>query len=626
MRPRRLCRRVAGQPSAIPIIDTHIHSSIRPVRKGAPYSGPKNAGPPVPALPARYRALAGPLGAVGAIKVEASPWIEDNLWVLEVAQQDPDHRRRRRQSRAREAGVCRVSRRATPRTRCSAASVAATSGAAISRLRSKSPAFIDGLKRLADADLVMDTANPRLSLLQAVVRVTDKVPTLRVVLDHLPALAPFETAADRDALDAVLRELGARPQVYVKLSAIIHSVQGRSRPSCSLPERARPADGGLRRGSRDLRQRLAEQRRRRPGRQGVRGREGVLRDQTQTDGREGTSGETPSPPTSGSSATRLSRVSESAVSLYLERCAIAMRTLLLVCVSVVTVRRAGVRLASRGEQGAKPAKAVPLFDGKTFNGWEGDLKIFRIEDGAIVAGTLDNKIARNEFLCTTQTYGDFELRLKVKLLGGDNANAGIQFRTKRIPNHHEVTGYQADMGVGWWGALYDESRRNKVLTGPDQAKMKDVVKAGDWNDYVIRAEGKRIQLWINGFQTVDYTEDDPQIEATGVIAVQIHSGPPSQAWYKDITIVNLTQVDGLRDCPRLDSECRTLLRRSIASLRSPSRALPRAVPAPLPPPSSRSQPHVHGVPVRHRGVRTRRRACCRASSTRRSTKWTGSIG
>ena len=124
-------------------------------------------------------------------------------------------------------------------------------------------------------------------------------------------------------------------------------------------------------------------------------------------------------------------------------------------------------------------------------------------------GTLDNKIARNEFLCTTRTYGDFELRLKVKLLGGDNANAGIQFRTKRIPNHHEVTGYQADMGVGWWGALYDESRRNKVLTGPDQAKMKGVVKAGEWNDYVIRAEGKRIQLWINGFQTVDYTEEDP---------------------------------------------------------------------------------------------------------------------
>ena len=84
------------------------------------------------------------------------------------------------------------------------------------------------------------------------------------------------------------------------------------------------------------------------------------------------------------------------------------------------------------------------------------------------------------------------------------------------------------MGVGWWGALYDESRRNKVLTGPDQAKMKGVVKINDWNDYVIRAEGKHIQLWINGFQTVDYTEQDPAVEPTGVIAVQIHGGPPSR--------------------------------------------------------------------------------------------------
>ena len=185
-------------------------------------------------------------------------------------------------------------------------------------------------------------------------------------------------------------------------------------------------------------------------------------------------------------------------------------------------------------------KPVALFDGKTFAGWEGDRAIFRIQDGAIVGGSLAGKIARNEFLCTTKTYGDFELRLKVKLLGGDGANAGIQFRTKRIPNNHEVSGYQADMGVGWWGALYDESRRNKVLTGPDQQRMKSVIKVDDWNDYVIRTEGRRIQLWINGVQTVDYTEEDPTIETTGVIALQIHGGPPGEAWYKDITLLDLS--------------------------------------------------------------------------------------
>jgi len=194
---------------------------------------------------------------------------------------------------------------------------------------------------------------------------------------------------------------------------------------------------------------------------------------------------------------------------------------------------------SPADQATKDPKPVAIFDGKTFDGWEGDLKIFRIEDNAIVGGSLKDKVARNEFLCTRKTYGNFELRLKVKLLGGDAANAGIQFRTKRIPDNYEVSGYQADVGVGWWGALYDESRRNKVLTGPDQAKMKGLVKDGDWNDYVIRAEGKHIQLWLNGVKTVDYTEEDPNIETTGVVCPQIHAGPPSEAWYKDITIVDL---------------------------------------------------------------------------------------
>jgi hypothetical protein len=199
-----------------------------------------------------------------------------------------------------------------------------------------------------------------------------------------------------------------------------------------------------------------------------------------------------------------------------------------------------------GSQGPPQPKPVGIFDGKTLNGWEGNLKMFRIQDGAIVGGSLNDKIVRNEFLCTTKSYSDFELRLKVKLLGGDGANAGIQFRTSRIPNHHEVSGYQADMGTGWWGALYDESRRNKVLLGPEQTKMKEVVKADDWNDYVIRAEGKRIQLSLNGVQTVDYTEEDPTVTASGVICVQIHSGPPSEAWYRDITIVDRARPSSAR--------------------------------------------------------------------------------
>jgi hypothetical protein len=191
--------------------------------------------------------------------------------------------------------------------------------------------------------------------------------------------------------------------------------------------------------------------------------------------------------------------------------------------------------ASAYQHGAKR-----LFDGKSFKGWEGDLSIFRIEDGAIVGGTLKAPIERNEFLCTTEEYGDFELRLKFKLLGDPaRANGGIQFRSQRIPNNHEVIGYQADMGQQYWGSLYDESRRRKTLAGPNLDELNKVLKREDWNDYVIRAEGKRVRLSINGFQTVDYTETDAAIEQRGRICLQIHGGPPSEAWYKDISIETL---------------------------------------------------------------------------------------
>jgi hypothetical protein len=193
-----------------------------------------------------------------------------------------------------------------------------------------------------------------------------------------------------------------------------------------------------------------------------------------------------------------------------------------------------VLLVAAAVAAIKPAR---LFDGKSFAGWNGNLQIFRIENGAIVGGSLSDKIARNEFLCTDKEYSDFVLRAKFKLLGDPTkANAGIQFRTKRIPNDHEVIGYQADMGQNYWGALYDESRRKKVLAQPNLDELKKVLKLNDWNEYEIRAEGKRIRLSINGLQTVDYTEADDSIVQSGCICVQIHSGPPSEAWYKDITI------------------------------------------------------------------------------------------
>lgn len=186
-------------------------------------------------------------------------------------------------------------------------------------------------------------------------------------------------------------------------------------------------------------------------------------------------------------------------------------------------------------------KPVSLFDGKTFDGWEGDTeKTWKIEDGAIVGGSLDATVPRNEFLCTKKTYGDFELKVTFKLVGDkDKANAGVQFRTKRIPMHHEVSGYQADVGQGYWGALYDESRRNKVLAQPEKGVLEKAVKHGEWNEYVIRCEGPRIRLWLNGTPTVDYTETDEKIDRTGVIGLQIHGGAKARAFYKNITIEEL---------------------------------------------------------------------------------------
>ena len=190
---------------------------------------------------------------------------------------------------------------------------------------------------------------------------------------------------------------------------------------------------------------------------------------------------------------------------------------------------------------AEVGKAVALFDGKSFAGWDGDTKkTFRIQDGSIVGGSLSAAVPRNEFLCTTRDYTNFVLRVEFKLLGGPKANGGVQIRTKRIPNHHEVSGYQADMGdPSWWGCLYDESRRNKVLAKSDIEAVNKVLKREDWNQYEIRCEGKRIQITLNGLQTVDYTEADPAIPSSGIIAVQIHGGPPSEAWYRNIMIEEL---------------------------------------------------------------------------------------
>lgn len=181
---------------------------------------------------------------------------------------------------------------------------------------------------------------------------------------------------------------------------------------------------------------------------------------------------------------------------------------------------------------------VPLFDGETFDGWEGDTeKSFRIEEGAIVGGSLEAPVPRNEFLCTTRRYRNFILRLECKVV---EANGGVQFRSERVPDSAEMSGYQADMdSTGtYWGCLYDESRRG-MLVQPDAGDTKRIVKKGDWNSYEIRCEGPRIRLLLNEVQTVDYVETDGNIPLSGFIGVQIHGGGPSETWYRNIAIAEL---------------------------------------------------------------------------------------
>ncbi|MSU51070.1 MAG: DUF1080 domain-containing protein [Opitutus sp.] len=189
------------------------------------------------------------------------------------------------------------------------------------------------------------------------------------------------------------------------------------------------------------------------------------------------------------------------------------------------------------------AAAAPIFDGNTFTGWEGDIgSVWRIEDGALVAGSLERRQDKNNFLATTRHYADFELTLHWKLEGAENsANAGVQFRSKRIPNHHEVSGYQADIAVRYDGSLYDESRRKKMLAVPTPEVLAKAQKPlGEWNVHRIRAEGPRIRIWLNGVQTVDYAETEAAIETSGIIALQIHGGAPSIVRYKDIAIEELS--------------------------------------------------------------------------------------
>ncbi len=178
----------------------------------------------------------------------------------------------------------------------------------------------------------------------------------------------------------------------------------------------------------------------------------------------------------------------------------------------------------------------PLFNGRDLEGWVEDTKgIWSVREQMIVGKHSGQKW--NDFLRTKQDFEDFEFSVEFRLLNGVG-NSGIQFRSITAVQEHELFGYQADIGEKYWGCLYDESRRKRVLVQAPAAAIAKVDKNG-WHSYVVRAVGNHITLTLDGMRTVDYTESEPGILKRGIIGLQVHSGPGIEVWFRDIKIREL---------------------------------------------------------------------------------------
>ncbi len=214
-----------AQNPPIPIIDTHIHLFDQTRPQGAPYTAaPGNT---EPALPARYRALAQPLGIVGAIEIEASPWIEDNLWVLEIEQNAPIMVGAVGNLRPEKPEFAEYLDRYRKNKLFLGIRYGNLWGYDIGA-QSRNPTFLDGLKLLEQAGLVLDTANPRPELMETVLRISDRIPGLRIVLDHVPSLLARLDAPARNAIEPTFRELSHRKEIYVKVSEVIKIENGQA--------------------------------------------------------------------------------------------------------------------------------------------------------------------------------------------------------------------------------------------------------------------------------------------------------------------------------------------------------------------------------------------------------------
>ena len=181
---------------------------------------------------------------------------------------------------------------------------------------------------------------------------------------------------------------------------------------------------------------------------------------------------------------------------------------------------------------------VLLFDGESLDDWDGDPSLWSVRDGAIVGSSDGHPVETNTFLIHQGPFDDFVLRLEVRLRNG---NSGIQFRSEHVPGPGWIVhGYQADLSDAGdrsaWGNFYEEKGRGRgVMATPDEGwqRAKDVLLPREWNRYEIHAEGDRVRLTLNGKVTLDGTDDKAR---TGVIAIQLHSGPAMQVECRNIRI------------------------------------------------------------------------------------------
>jgi L-fuconolactonase len=209
----------------VPIVDSHIHLFDVSRPQGVPWP-PKDSPIYKSALPGRFRKLAAPLGVAGAIEIECSPWLDDNQWVLDIAAHDPIIVGTIGDLEPGTPGFGKQLERFHKNPLFRGIRYGNLWGRDLSSALSKAE-FVNDLKLLAAAGLALDTANPDPALIHAVVRLTDRVPNLTVILDHLPELTPPENSDARRVCDNDLNVLGHRPQVFAKVSGIVRTVDGR---------------------------------------------------------------------------------------------------------------------------------------------------------------------------------------------------------------------------------------------------------------------------------------------------------------------------------------------------------------------------------------------------------------